>query len=64
VLKTLKKSLIIILNKVDLVPSAIALAWKHRIVQAHNLDDGEIAKVHVLFFTSYINSSEFKEGNY
>ncbi|VVC35559.1 GTP binding domain,P-loop containing nucleoside triphosphate hydrolase [Cinara cedri] len=62
VLKTLKKSLIIILNKVDLVPSAIALAWKDKIIQTHNLDDGDKAKVHVLFFTSYTNSSEFKEG--
>ncbi|KAL4131071.1 hypothetical protein QTP88_008422 [Uroleucon formosanum] len=62
VLKTLKKSLIIILNKMDLVPSAIGLAWKHKITQTYNLDDDLKAKVHVLFFTSYKNSSEFKEG--
>uniref|UniRef100_A0A2S2Q9F2 Guanine nucleotide-binding protein-like 1 n=1 Tax=Sipha flava TaxID=143950 RepID=A0A2S2Q9F2_9HEMI len=62
VLKTLKKSLIIILNKVDLIPSAIALAWKNKLEQIHNMNDDDKAKVHVLFFTSYTNRSEFKEG--
>jgi len=46
----------------DLVPSAIGLAWKHKITETYNLDDGDKAKVHVLFFTSYKNCSEFKEG--
>lgn len=46
----------------DLVPSTVALAWKHKLVETYNLDDDNKAKVHVLFFTSYINSSEFKEG--
>ncbi|XP_050419959.1 guanine nucleotide-binding protein-like 1 isoform X2 [Adelges cooleyi] len=62
VLKTLKKNLIIILNKVDLVPSAVALAWKYKLIETYNLEAGDKAKVHVIFFTSYINSSEFKEG--
>ncbi|XP_050548276.1 guanine nucleotide-binding protein-like 1, partial [Daktulosphaira vitifoliae] len=62
VLRTLKKSLIIILNKVDLVPSPVALAWKHKLVETYNLDNDHDANVHVLFFTSYIKSSEFKEG--
>jgi len=46
----------------DLVPSAIGLAWKHKITQTYNLDDDAKAKVHVLFFTSYKSSFEFKEG--
>lgn len=47
----------------DLVPSPIVLAWKHKLIQTHNLDDDSKAKVHVLFFTSYKNSSDFKEGD-
>jgi len=47
---------------VDLVPSTIALAWKHKLIQTHNLNDDGKAKVHVLFFTSYSNTLEFKEG--
>lgn len=46
----------------DLVPSAVALAWKYKLIETHNLDDDDKAKVHVLFFTSFINNSEFKEG--
>lgn len=46
----------------DLVPSAIGLAWKDKITQTYNLDNDDKAKVHVLFFTSYKNSLEFKEG--
>jgi two-component SAPR family response regulator len=47
---------------VDLIPSAIALAWKNKLEQIHNMNDDDKAKVHVLFFTSYTNRSEFKEG--
>lgn len=46
----------------DLIPSAIALAWKNKLEQTYNVDDDVKAKVHVLFFTSYTNSSDFKEG--
>lgn len=46
----------------DLVPSPIVVAWKHKLIQTHNLDD-DVAKVHVLFFTSYKNSVDFKEGD-
>lgn len=46
VTKQMKKNLILVLNKIDLAPPALVVAWKHYF-------KSQFPEVHVVCFTSY-----------
>ncbi len=46
VTEKLKKDMILVLNKVDLAPAPLVLAWKHYFQEKY-------PELHVLMFTSY-----------
>lgn len=44
--KTLRKALVVVLNKIDLVPSSVVVAWKHYLKEKY-------PGIHIIMFTSY-----------
>ncbi|XP_033729463.1 guanine nucleotide-binding protein-like 1 [Pecten maximus] len=52
----LGKSIIIILNKIDLAPPSLVIAWKHFLQEKYK-------KVHIVLFTSYPNEALAEGGD-